>query len=122
MRRDQEPFAGVAGLRKVDPGNLVHSGDLIVVITQLQPIGVLFSIPEDNLPQVLALLRQGALPNVEAWNRDMTVKLATGKLVAVDNEIDKTSGTATLKATFDNRDGALFPGQFVIARILLAGR
>lgn len=115
------PFAGVAGLRKVDPGNLVHTGDLIVVITQLQPIGVLFSVPEDNLPEVLALLRQGPPPTVEAWNRDMTVKLATGKLVAVDNEIDKSSGTATLKATFDNKDGALFPGQFVLTQILVDG-
>ena len=116
------PFAGVAGLRKVDPGNLVHAGDLLVVISQLQPIAVLFTIPEDNLPGVLTRFRTGAVPTVEAWNRDNSAKLATGTLTAIDNEIDKTSGMATLKATFDNKDGALFPGQFVNARVLLAGR
>lgn len=116
------PFAGVAGLRKIDPGNLVHTGDVIVVITQVQPIAVLFSVPEDNLPEVMALLRAGGNPTVEAWNRDMTVKLATGKLTAVDNEINKETGTATIKAIFDNKDGALFPGQFVNARLSLDRR
>jgi membrane fusion protein, multidrug efflux system len=116
------PFAGVAGLRKVDPGNLVRTGDLIVVITQLQPIAVLISIPEDYLPRLMARMQGGTAPTVEAWNRDNSAKLATGTLTAVDNEIDKTSGTATLKATFENTDGALFPGQFVNARVLMNGR
>jgi multidrug efflux system membrane fusion protein len=116
------PFAGVAGLRKVDPGNLLHTGDLIVVITQLQPISVLFSIPEDALPLVMARLRAGAAPTVEAWNRDNSARLTTGTLTAADNEIDKSTGMATLRATFENHDEALFPNQFVNVHLLLSGR
>jgi multidrug efflux system membrane fusion protein len=113
------PITGVAGLRLVDPGNIVHAADAIVIITQLQPIAVLFTIPEDRLPQVLAQLRAGASPRVEAWNRDMSNKLATGRLIAVDNQIDVETGMAKLKAVFDNNDGALFPNQFVNVRLFL---
>ena len=117
----RSPITGVAGLRLVDPGNIVHAADAtgIVVITQLQPIAVLFTIPEDPLPQVRARLKEGASLPVEAWNRDNTVKLATGRLTAVDNQIDPTTGTAKLKAVFDNKDGALFPNQFVNVRLML---
>jgi RND family efflux transporter MFP subunit len=118
------PITGVAGLRLVDPGNMVHASDStgIVIITQLQPIAVVFQIPEDSLPQVRARLSEGASLPVEAWNRDLTVKLATGLLTAVDNQIDMTTGTAKLKAVFDNKDGALFPNQFVNVRMLMNGR
>jgi biotin carboxyl carrier protein len=116
------PLAGVAGLRKVYPGNFVHAGDSLVVITQLQPIAVVFSLPEDAVPQVQALLKSGATPVVEAWSRDMSVRLATGRLTAIDNEIDINQGTIKLKASFDNKDGALFPNQFVNARVLLTSR
>ena len=109
------PLTGVAGLRLVDPGNMVRATDTtgIVIITQLQPIAVLFTISEDKLPQVLAHLKDGAHPTVEAWNRSNSVKIASGRLTAVDNQIDPVTGTAKLKAVFDNKDGALFPSQFV---------
>jgi multidrug efflux system membrane fusion protein len=115
------PITGVVGLRLVDPGNVVRAADAtgIVIITQLQPIAVLFTISEDRLPQVLARLREGASLSVEAWNGDNTVKIATGRLTAVDNQIDPTTGTAKLKAVFDNKDGALFPNQFVNVRLLV---
>jgi len=115
------PITGVAGLRLVDPGNIVRAADAsgIVIINQLQPIAVLFNLTEDILPQVRARLSEGASLPVEAWNRDMTVKIATGRLTAVDNQIDQTSGTARLKAVFDNKDGALFPNQFVSVRLLV---
>lgn len=116
------PLAGVAGLRKVDPGNFVHAGDSLVVITQLQPIAVLFSVPEDFVPQVQALLRSGATPVVEAWNRDMSVRLATGRLTAIDNQIDSETGTIKLKASFENTDSALFPSQFVNVRLFLTSQ
>jgi multidrug efflux pump subunit AcrA (membrane-fusion protein)/beta-lactamase regulating signal transducer with metallopeptidase domain len=116
------PLAGVAGLRKVDPGNFVHAGDSLVVITQLQPIAVVFSLPEDAVPQAQVLLRSGATPVVEAWNRDNSVRLATGRLTAIDNEIDINQGTIKLKASFDNKDGALFPNQFVNVRVLLTSQ
>ena len=103
------PITGVAGLRLVDPGNIVHAADALVVITQLQPIAVLFTIPEDRLPPVLAQLRIGASPRVEAWNRDNSKKLATGRLIAVDNQIDAETGTAKLKAEFDNKDSRALP-------------
>ncbi|MGA7238286.1 MAG: efflux RND transporter periplasmic adaptor subunit [Bryobacteraceae bacterium] len=113
------PITGVAGLRLVDPGNIVHAADAIVIITQLQPIAVLFTIPEDSLPQVLAQLRLGANVRAEAWNRDNSKKLATGRLIAVDNQIDAETGMAKLKAVFDNKDAALFPNQFVNVRLFL---
>jgi len=116
------PITGVAGLRLVDPGNMVHTADAILVITQLQPIAVLFTIPEDALPRVRARLKEGVSLPVEAWSRDDSVKIATGRLTAVDNQIDMTTGTAKLKAVFDNRDDALFPNQFVNVRMLMNGR
>jgi membrane fusion protein, multidrug efflux system len=113
------PITGVVGLRLIDPGNVVHATDAtgIVVITQLQPIAVVFAIPEDDLPQVRARLAGGRDLTVEAWNREGTARIATGRLTAVDNQIDADSGTARLKAVFDNRDGALFPNQFVTVRM-----
>jgi RND family efflux transporter MFP subunit len=115
------PITGVAGLRLVDPGNIVHSTDAtgIVIVSQLQPISVLFSLPEDVLSPVLARLRQGASPRVEAWDRTNSAKIATGRLTAVDNQIDQETGTAKLKAEFDNKDSALFAGQFINVRLFL---
>jgi membrane fusion protein, multidrug efflux system len=114
----------VAGLRRVDPGNIVHAADAtgIVTITQLQPIAVLFNIPEDNLPAVRARLRNGANLPFEAWNRDLKVRFASGRLAAVDSQIDQTTGMAKLKAVFDNKDDALFPNQFVNVRLFLNTR
>jgi multidrug efflux pump subunit AcrA (membrane-fusion protein) len=116
----RSPITGVAGLRMVDPGNMVHDGENIVVVTQVQPIAVLFNIPEDALPGVLARRKQGTNPAVEAWNRDNTVLLATGRLTAIDNLIDTATGTAKLKAVFENKDGRLFPNQFVNVRMSMA--
>jgi multidrug efflux system membrane fusion protein len=115
------PIDGVVGLRLIDPGNIVHASDAtgIIVITQLQPISVLFTIPEDSLPQVTRRLRAGAQLTVEAYNRDDSKKLATGRLVTVDNQIDNTTGTSKLKAVFDNADRALFPQQFVNIHLLV---
>ncbi len=113
------PITGVAGLRLIDAGNIVHAADPIVVITQLQPIAVLFTIPEDELPQVLSRLAEGASPRVEAWDRTNSAKLATGRLTAVDNQIDVDTGMAKLKAVFDNKDAALFPNQFVNVRLFV---
>ena len=118
------PITGVAGLLLVDPGNIIHATDAtgIVIINQVQPIAVLFNIIEDGLPQVLARIRAGASLPVEAWNRENTVKLATGRSTAVDNQIDATTGTAKLKAVFENKDGALFPNQFVNVRLMVGTR
>jgi membrane fusion protein, multidrug efflux system len=109
------PISGRIGLRQMDEGNMVHTGDTtgIAVITQLQPIAVLFSIPEDNLPAVLKKLRNDSRLPVIAYDRDGSEKLATGTLLTVDNQIDPATGTSKLKAVFDNKDGALFPNQFV---------
>lgn len=115
------PISGRVGLRLVDPGNIVHATDAngIVVITQLQPIAVLFSLPQDQLPQVSAKLRTGVQLNVEAYDRDDTQKIATGKLLTIDNEIDTTTGTYKLKSVFNNSDNALFPNQFVNIHLLV---
>jgi membrane fusion protein, multidrug efflux system len=115
------PISGRVGLRLVDPGNIVHASDVngLAVITQLQPIAVVFSIPEDSLPPVLAALKAGKRLLVEAFNREQTQKLATGSLLTVDNQIDPTTGTVRLKSTFDNKDNELFPNQFVNARLLI---
>jgi RND family efflux transporter MFP subunit len=114
------PISGVAGLRQVDPGNIVHAmGDTIVIINQLQPIAVIFTVAEDRLPEVQARLRAAASLPVEAWDRTMADRIATSRLTAVDNQIDVTTGAVKLKAMFDNGDGALFPGQFVNVRLLL---
>ena len=117
------PITGVAGFRLVDAGNVVHSGDRLAVIAQLRPISVFFNIPKDDLPDVLARLKAGTNPTVELFNRDGgQKKLAVGRLVAADNQIDIQSGTVTLKATFDNNDGALFPNQFVLVHLLMNGQ
>ena len=115
------PITGVLGLRLVDPGNIVHASDAngMVTITQLQPISVLFTIPEDSLPQVTQKLRAGAHLPVDAYNRDNSKKLASGMLVTMDNQIDSTTGTSKLKAVFDNQDNSLFPQQFVNIRLLV---
>ncbi len=115
------PISGIVGLRIVDPGNIVHAADAagIVTITQLQPISVLFTIPEDRLPEVTQKLRAGAHLPADAYNRDNSKKLASGTLVTLNNQIDNTTGTSQLKAVFDNKDNALFPQQFVNIRLLV---
>ena len=115
------PISGRVGLRLVDPGNIVHASDAngLVVITQLQPITVIFPIPEDSLPQVLARLKTGERLPVEAYDREMRQKLAVGSLLTVDNQIDPTTGTVRLKAIFPNEKNELFPNQFVNARLLV---
>ena len=115
------PIGGRVGLRLVDPGNIVHVTDTtgMVVITQLQPITVIFPISEDYLPQVLARLKMGETLRVEAYDREMKQRLAVGSLLTIDNEIDPTTGTVRFKATFPNEKNELFPGQFVNARLLV---
>ncbi len=115
------PITGRVGLRLVDPGNLAtaSSGTPLVVITQLQPITVVFTIPEDNVTQLQQQMRKGKLLDVDALDRSETTKLASGKLESTDNQIDTTTGTLKLRAVFDNKDNALFPNQFVNARLLL---
>jgi multidrug efflux system membrane fusion protein len=115
------PITGVVGLRLVDPGNIVHASDAngMITITQLQPISVLFTIPEDDLPAITRKVRAGVQLPVEAYNRDNSKKLANGKLVSLDNQIDNTTGTSRLKAVFDNGDSSLFPQQFVNIRLLV---
>jgi len=112
--RITSPLNGRIGLRLVDPGNMVHATDAngLMVVTQMRPIAVMFTLPEDQLPGVLAQSRKGTL-KVQAYSRDDQTVLATGKLETVDNQIDVTTGTARLKAVFDNKDGALWPNQFV---------
>jgi multidrug efflux system membrane fusion protein len=114
------PVSGRIGLRQVDPGNIVHASDAnaMFVITQLQPIAVLFTLPEDNLQTVSRQMAQSTL-TVDAYGRDDQTKLGTGKLLTIDNEIDQTTGTGKLKAVFDNKDNALWPNQFVNIRLLL---
>lgn len=111
------PLTGRVGIRNVDPGNMVHSSDAngLIVITQMQPIAALFTLPEDALPAVTQ--RRGAAIPVEARSRDNTTKLATGRLLTIDNQIDPNTGTFRCKAVFDNADGALYPNQFVNARL-----
>jgi multidrug efflux system membrane fusion protein len=115
------PISGRLGLRLVDAGNMVHATDTsgLVVITQLQPITVVFTIPEDSIRSVMQKLRGGEKPVVEAWDRDQKNKIATGALLTIDNQIDVTTGTVKLKAVFGNEDRMLFPNQFVNARMLL---
>jgi multidrug efflux system membrane fusion protein len=115
------PITGRIGLRLVDPGNIVHATDTnaLLVITQLEPISVIFTIAEDQLPVVLQKTRAGQRLKVEAYNRDWKTRLATGWLTTLDNQIDQTTGTLKLRATFDNRDNALFPNQFVNVRLLV---
>jgi len=114
------PISGRIGLRLVDPGNIVHAADQngLVVITQIDPIGVLFTIPEDSLDQVLPRMRAGRL-EVDAYDRDLKKKIAVGTLLTIDNQIDQSTGTIKLKAEFANAGNALFPNQFVNARLLV---
>ena len=115
------PISGRVGLRLVDQGNQVHASDSngLLVITQIQPIAVLFTIPEDALQPVITKLNAGQQLAVEAYDRDMKQKLATGTLLTADNQIDQTTGTLKLKALFPNEDNALFPNQFVNTRLLV---
>ena len=115
------PIAGRVGLRLVDPGNIVqaNSTTVLVVITQLQPITVIFSIAEDQLPQIQQQLRKGKKLTVDAFDRAGSVKLASGTLLTLDNVIDPTTGTLKLKAIFNNSDNALFPSQFVNVKLLV---
>jgi membrane fusion protein, multidrug efflux system len=115
------PIEGRVGLRLVDPGNIVTSGSTtpLVVITQLQPITVIFSVAEDYLPQIQKQLRGNQKLPVDAFARDQSTKLASGSLLTLDNQIDQTTGTVKLKAIFDNHDTELFPNQFVNARLLV---
>jgi multidrug efflux system membrane fusion protein len=116
------PITGRIGLRLVDPGNVVRANDPnngLAVITQLQPIAVVFNVPEDDLPQVLKKMRTGQKLVVEAYDRNLKNKLAPGTLLTIDNQIDPNTGTVKCKAVFPNEDNALFPNQFVNARLLV---
>jgi multidrug efflux system membrane fusion protein len=115
------PVSGRLGLRQVDAGNIVHASDTngIVVITQLQPVTVVFTLPEDNISAVMKKLRAGQKLTVDAYDRAGKTKLASGVLLTVDNQIDPATGTIKLKAQFANEDSSLFPNQFVNARMLL---
>lgn len=115
------PAAGRVGLRLVDPGNIVHAADAngLAVVTQVEPITVIFPIPEDNIPQVMALLRGGERPQVDAFDREMRKQLASGTLLTADNVVDPATGTVRLKAVFANIGHELFPNQFVNARLLM---
>lgn len=119
--RIRAPISGVVGLRLVDPGNIVQAAGttVLAVITQLQPITVIFTLSEDSLGPVLARLRDKAVLSVDAFDRTAQTKLASGTLLALDNQIDTTTGTVKVRATFDNKDRALFPNQFVNARLLV---
>ena len=115
------PISGRIGLRLFDEGNMVQANDSngLAVITQLQPITVLFNIPQDDLPPLLKKMQSGQKLVVEAFNRDIKQKLATGTLLTIDNQIDPNTGTVRCKAVFPNEDHALFPNQFVNARLLV---
>jgi membrane fusion protein, multidrug efflux system len=115
------PISGRVGLRLVDMGNIVHATDTtgLLVITQLQPIAVIFTLPQDQLQQVLVKLRGGGQLPVEAFDRDDTTKIAEGKLATIDNQIDPTTGTYKLKSIFPNENNALFPNQFVNVHMLV---
>ena len=119
--RITSPIAGRVGLRLVDAGNIVHAADAngMLVITQVQPVAVLFTLPEDNVPQVVSEMKKRQL-SVEAYARDNKAMLATGKLITLDNQIDQTTGTLKFKSQFDNQDMSLWPNQFVNVRLYLS--
>ena len=119
--RISAPIAGRIGLRQVDPGNIVRSGDTngLAVITQLQPVTVLYTVPQDLLPSVLKRIQSGDRVAVEAWDREQKAKLADGTLASADNQVDPQTGTVKLKAQFSNEDAGLFPNQFVNVRMKL---
>jgi len=114
------PISGRVGLRLVDVGNIVHATDStgLLVITQLQPIAVIFSLPQDQLPQVASRLQKGEQLLVDAYDRDDTTKIESGKLLTIDNQIDTTTGTYKLKSVFNNDRNTLFPNQFVNVHLL----
>lgn len=118
------PISGIVGLRQVDVGNIVSAAGStgLVVITQVQPISVIFTLPEDSIPAVFDHMRGGHKLVAEAWDRSNTTKIATGSLLTVDNQIDTTTGTAKLKAVFDNADSSLYPNQFVNIHLILENR
>ena len=120
----RRPSTASSVCARFDAGNIVHAADTngLIVVTQLQPITVIFTLPEDQLQQVLKLVRAGHKLVVDAFDRSETSKLATGTLLTVDNQIDTTTGTVKVKAVFDNKDGALFPNQFVNVRLILDDR
>jgi multidrug efflux system membrane fusion protein len=113
------PISGRVGLRAVDPGNIVHASDTngLVTITQVQPVTVIYPVPEDNVPRIVKRMQTGQDIVVDAFDRSGRVKLATGRLLTIDNQIDTTTGTVKLKAEFPNQDSALFPNQFVNVRM-----
>ena len=115
------PITGRVGLRLVDPGNVVQSsGNLtLAVVAQIQPITVIFTVPEDNLGQVQARLRKNAKLTADAFDRSALKKIASGTLLTLDNQIDTTTGTVKARASFDNKDSALFPNEFVYVRLLV---
>jgi multidrug efflux system membrane fusion protein len=115
------PFTGRIGLRLVDVGNIVHVTDLngLAVLTQNQPISVVFSLPADTIPQIQKAMKLSRDLSVEAFSKDLSRRIASGKLTAIDSQIDPTTSTVKLKATFENKDDALFPNQFVNARLLV---
>jgi multidrug efflux system membrane fusion protein len=119
--RIRAPIGGRIGLRLVDPGNVVHAADTngIVVLTQLAPIAVVFTLPEDALPNVRAAMARDANLPVDAYDRQGRIRLASGRLLTLDNRIDPTTGTFRVKAVFENKDSALFPDQFVNTRVLV---
>jgi membrane fusion protein, multidrug efflux system len=116
------PVTGRVGLRQVDAGNYVQTTDTngLVVLTQLQPISVIFMLPEDNVPAVMKQLATGAKLSVTAYDRSNTTKIGTGTLETVDNQVDTTTGTVKLRAIFPNQDNSLFPNQFVNAQLLVS--
>jgi multidrug efflux system membrane fusion protein len=122
--RITSPIDGVVGLRQVDAGNIVRAADAtgLLIITQVQPITVIFTLAEDELPQVQSALKGGDKLEVEAYDRSQATRLAKGKLLTLDNLVDVTTGTDKAKAAFDNRDNTLFPNQFVNIRLLLKQR
>ena len=113
--------SGRAGLRQIDIGNIVQAGQStgLVVVTELSPMSVVFTVPEDNISQIMGRVSQGATLEVDAWDRSQTVKIASGKLATLDNVVDPTTGTVKLRAMFDNTDNKLFPSQFVNIRLLV---
>ena len=115
------PVTGRVGLRLVDPGNYVQTTNStgLAVVTQMQPITVIFPIPEDDLPDIVPQLNTGAIFEVAAYDRANVKLLATGRVIALDSQIDTTTGTVKVRAQFDNPDYALFPNQFVNAQLLV---
>lgn len=114
------PLTGRIGLRLVDPGNYVQATDNLVVVTQLQPISVIFSVPEDNIQEIMKEMNGSDSVPVQVWNRDFSTRLAEGFLLTFDNEVDQSTGTVKLRAQFANEDNELFPNQFVNAKLLLS--